>query len=752
MEENGDGGDAMMLSTPGASGGGGGGSNMGRRRPRPAGLCPSSAAEPEQGAGGGGGASLMMAGGAYDLLARKRQMLLDARALPPTAAPLPPLVHPAACNPGGFSPWGGEGGGGGGGSHHDHHHHAAAPLQPAACASGGPFGRASSPFCAAAELAAAAAALSMEGSSGGSPDENETSWSAYPLVPGTGGAAGALLAVRCDWVPGLGSGKVHVVAPPLPLPLPSARAAGEAAALEEAARVAHSFLRLWGPRAWAHALTGKDVVVRFEERRRGGGAGGAGMLPPMPAAAGPSSLSGLGAGMLLSLLQLVAGSVGSGGQQKQGRPPQPMRWRARVALLGEATLEGRLVLAAWDSLRDDGDRQHRGNGQGPQQQQQQQLRQRQQQALAARVQAALASGAVDCVILPRDGEAGWRRLSSSSSSSSSSSLPSALASAVRFAGDVRELFSLVAAAGAGGSEAACAWLPPRRPEAGGEGGSSTNNSSRVCRLFVAPTVLPADDGVVAVAARSVEACALPRPLGGAGRFFITGLPSEGGGGGGGGGGSCSSGSSKGGAGGASSARAALNTARFLLLKHQGDIARPLGPPAIDLRAMRLVGLTPAAAAAAAAAADPAGACGGSGMDEEREVDAAAGAGAGAVDIHLHLPQALPSPAYALPALLALVAVAWPGARESLDGIASLGEVNALGALGLHARLRPTFVAALNECGVRKMVLPRGPALELVREEGGGVGDRWLLQSGVMVQGVERVLDVVRACFLGDDGL
>jgi hypothetical protein len=126
-----------------------------------------------------------------------------------------------------------------------------------------------------------------------------------------------------------------------------------------------------------------------------------------------------------------------------------------------------------------------------------------------------------------------------------------------------------------------------------------------------------------------------------------------------------------------------------------------------------------------------------------------------VDIHVHLPHCLPSAAggaYALPAFLALLAACWPDLRDSLDGIGSLGELNVMGALSLHScRLPPSFVSSLPSSGVRKVILPRAQACELVRREG-GVGDRWVLGNSVLVVGAEGILDAVRCCFLGDDGI
>lgn len=459
------------------------------------------------------------------------------------------------------------------------------------------------------------------------------------LVPGGAWGCGNVT-VGCEWVPGPGSGHLHML-------LPSGHAASTGAALEESVRVAQSFFRLWGPRAWAAVLCQRDIIVRFDAVDGSDSLGG--------------GLSvGAGAAIFLSLLQLLAAS----------------RLRPRVAVLGDVALDGRLVSPA------------RGSGipVGPQE-------------LAARVQR---SGGLQFVVLPREAEDGLRRVS----------LLGRLD--VHFASNVRELVALAFDEGSHCPELD-SWLPPHHrdsPEtpdaatAAAAAAGAGSNGAKDRRLFVAPTLLPTDHGDVAVAPRSVEACSLPRPSEccSAGRFLVTGLKVKDGNGNGNGG---------------ASARAAINTVRFLLLKHQADISRLLGPPAVDLRVMRL----------------------------------AAGHHA-PVDIHIHLPQALPSPAYALPALLALLAVAWP-VRESLEDVVSLGEVDAVGTLGgmrMHGRLRLTFAAALRDCGASKVLLPQAVARELAREEGGGgAGDRWLLpDSGVLVQGVGRVLDVVRACFLGDD--
>jgi len=183
-------------------------------------------------------------------------------------------------------------------------------------------------------------------------------------------------------------------------------------------------------------------------------------------------------------------------------------------------------------------------------------------------------------------------------------------------------------------------------------------------------------------------------------------------------------SSSGGGGGGGAVSAAINVARVLLLKHQQQLCQLLGPPTIDLRTM--TSLPPSLPPSSSK-----------------------------IDIHVHLPHCLPSAAagaYALPAFLALLAACWPGLRDSLDGIGGVGELNCVGALSLHScRLPPSFVSSLPSSGVRKVILPRAQACELVRR-GEGVGDRWVLGNGVLVVGAEGILDAVRCCFLGDDGI
>jgi hypothetical protein len=199
-------------------------------------------------------------------------------------------------------------------------------------------------------------------------------------------------------------------------------------------------------------------------------------------------------------------------------------------------------------------------------------------------------------------------------------------------------------------------------------------------------VLPFDD--VAVCMRTVEAVALPRAGRGAGALVLTGIREEQGQG---------------------MVRSALNAARFVLLKRQAAISELLGPPTVDLRSMTRRGR--------------------------------------GVDILLHLPQACASMGYGAPMLLALTAVVWNLDPAALRHTASVGEVNALGCLSSHERTRPTFLQALREHGMRRAVLPRGQALEVIRE-GGGVGDCWTLPGGVVVYGVESAMDLVRAVFMG----
>jgi len=178
-----------------------------------------------------------------------------------------------------------------------------------------------------------------------------------------------------------------------------------------------------------------------------------------------------------------------------------------------------------------------------------------------------------------------------------------------------------------------------------------------------------------------------------------------------------------GEGGGGAVCAAINVARVLLLKNQQQLCQFLGPPTIDLRAMSsLPSSLP------------------SSLRKK-------------IDILVYIPQCLPSAAvgaYALPAFLALVAACWPGLRGSLDGTGSLGELNGMGTMSLHScRLPPSFVSSLPSSVIRKMVMPRAQACELVRS-GGGVGDKWLLGNGVLVVGTESILDAIQCFFLGND--
>ena len=205
------------------------------------------------------------------------------------------------------------------------------------------------------------------------------------------------------------------------------------------------------------------------------------------------------------------------------------------------------------------------------------------------------------------------------------------------------------------------------------------------KVAVAPTLLPFDDRLVSLC--WVEAAVLPTLGQGPGAFLVTGVKKE-----------------------SNCVRSALNAARFLLLKCQGAISQLLGPPAVDLRTM---------------------------MGNQDQP----------VDILVHIPQPLPSSAYAVPALLALITAVWD--REPVRRTVSLGELNSLGSLSFNERLRPNFLSALRGHGMRKVIVPRGQAMELVRE-GGGMGDRWTLTDGVVVQGAESVMELVRAAFLGGD--
>lgn len=221
---------------------------------------------------------------------------------------------------------------------------------------------------------------------------------------------------------------------------------------------------------------------------------------------------------------------------------------------------------------------------------------------------------------------------------------------------------------------------------------------------LAPTLLPFDD--VLVAFRWVEAAVLPRTeqAGGNGGFIVTGVQEDG---------NC--------------LRSALNAARFLLLKHQVTLSQLLGPPAIDLQHMRRL---PAPAA-------------GAGMSSGQAQQYV-----GPVDIHVHVPQALHSAAYAVPALLSLVTVVW-GMKDPTSQTVSLGELNMLGRMEFKETLRPSFVSAVRLHRMRKVIIPRTHALKLVSELG-GVGDRAVACGGVVVQGAEGLLDLVRHAFLGGD--
>lgn len=84
-------------------------------------------------------------------------------------------------------------------------------------------------------------------------------------------------------------------------------------------------------------------------------------------------------------------------------------------------------------------------------------------------------------------------------------------------------------------------------------------------------------------------------------------------------------------------------------------------------------------------------------------------------------------------------------------IVSVGEVNMLGRLEYKEMLRPSFVSALRAHRMRKVIIPRLHAMELVRAMG-GVGDRWAGCGGVIVQGAEGLFDLVRHAFLGGDDL
>ena len=117
-----------------------------------------------------------------------------------------------------------------------------------------------------------------------------------------------------------------------------------------------------------------------------------------------------------------------------------------------------------------------------------------------------------------------------------------------------------------------------------------------------------------------------------------------------------------------------------------------------------------------------------------------------IDVHINLPQSFQTASYAVPTLLALITVCWD--REALEGTASVGDLNAMGILSFGERLRPNFLQSLRSHGLRKVILPRGPALELVRQ-GGGFGDRWTLRNGVVVEGAEGVLDLIRCAYLDD---
>lgn len=278
--------------------------------------------------------------------------------------------------------------------------------------------------------------------------------------------------------------------------------------------------------------------------------------------------------------------------------------------------------------------------------------------------------------------------------------------------------------------------------------NKTRSNDRKLLLYSVPTILPLD--CISVALRHVEVGVLPHrdtcsgTNRAGGEFIITGLIRQ----------QSPSGDNDESSREQRAVRAAINTVRFLVLKHQGEITAMLGPPVIDLRTMKMKVFSSKRQRKKEEEEEEQKGRDGDDegfMDEEEEEpqDDDDEASTSAADIHLHFPEALPSGAYALPILLALVAVAWGG--ESLDRIASLGDIDGLGRLSLHDHIRPTFIAALRDSGVTKILLPRAQALEIVRQEG-GIGDRWVLRNGVLVHGIEGLLDAIRCCFLGDDNL
>lgn len=522
-------------------------------------------------------------------------------------------------------------------------------------------------------------------------------------------AASPVLMATCLVQEAGGTGKMVVV-------LGSGR--GDDATLAEAGKVAWAFLRVWGqewgrwfnvPGHLREQWATTDVLVRVE------------WWPPSSSSSSKTAMcaeaaatGGLGAVILLSMLQQFLAHQGG------------LKLQPRVAVVGDVTLGGKFISAP-----------ESGDSGG----------------LAATLLRAAVLTGMEALVLPLDMEEAMCRCLRAS--------PECTVQ-VKFAADVADLLSLTTLGDAfssppqalppaplapcywhGGAVAASSSLLMKR---GGGLASSTEGSStgqpaeEVGRggeqhhLCVAPTVMPVDDASVSL--RCVEVGVL---LGGRGDFLITGLshhasptvggplveravlPSN----------STSAGSGQGG----KAVRAAISVARMLLLKHQGEISQLLGPPKVDLRTM-----TTAAAPTHGSNSPFFGL-----PSLPSPLPAAL-----KVDVHVHLPHSLASAAYALPAFLALVEVSWQ-CRGSLDGIASLGELDGMGGVSLHERLRPSFVQSLGEHGLKKVILPRGPACELVRQAG-GVGDRWVVGNGVLVQGVGSIMDAVRCCFLGDDGI